>query len=224
MKLLQSADDELTNECRDPCRSLGAIEQRGFSMLTIVGFIVVIGSVLGGFSMAGGHFGALVHPSEIVTIGGAALGAMIVMSPMNVLKDLMTGLLQTVKGNPFSKAMYEELFKLLYQLFRKARRDGLLAIEQDIANPHDSPVFKRYPLIANNHHASDFIKGAFGPMVDGSVNAAQMGVLLEFEIRGAGIERAHAERAIDLAVTKYCSVRDTLDPARPIEWTLTLES
>lgn len=160
-----------------------------FFMLTIVGFIVVVGSVLGGFAMAGGHFGALVHPSEIVTIGGAAFGAMIVMSPLNVLKDLATGLLQTMKGNPFSKAMYEELFKLLYQLFRKARRDGLLAIEQDIGNPHESPVFKRYPLVAHNHHASEFIKGAFGPMVDGSVNASQMGVLLEFEIKAA--EEAH---------------------------------
>lgn len=48
-------------------------------------------------------------------------------------------------------------------------------------------------------------------------------VLLEYRIRGAGIERVHAERAIELAVTKYCSVRDTLDPQMPIEWTLVLE-
>jgi chemotaxis protein MotA len=156
-------------------------------MLTIVGFIVVLGSVLGGFTMAGGHVGALIHPSEIVTIGGAALGAMIVMSPMHVLKDLMHGIIGTFKGNPFSKNAYEELFKLLYQLFRKARRDGLLAIEPHISNPHDSAIFNRYPTISHNHHSTEFVKGAIGPIIDGSVNAQQMEMLLNVEITSAEI-------------------------------------
>ena len=164
-------------------------------MLTIIGLIVVVGSVLGGFSMAGGSVGSLIHPSELVTIGGSALGAMIIMSPMNVLKDLMKGLISTFKGNPFSKPMYEELFRLLYQLFRKARRDGLLAIEQHVGNPHDSTIFKRYSKIAHNHHITEFIKGAFGPLVDGSVNAAQMEMLLEVEIKAAE-ESHHAPAGI----------------------------
>lgn len=158
-------------------------------MLTIVGFIVVVGSVLGGFTMAGGHVGALIHPSEIVTIGGAALGAMIVMSPMHVLKDLMRGVIGTFKGNPFGPSAYEELFKLLYQLFRKARRDGLLAIEPHISNPHDSAIFNRYPSVSHNHHSTEFVKGAFGPIIDGSVNAGQMEMLLDVEIKSA--EEAH---------------------------------
>ena len=74
-------------------------------MVTIVGFIVVLGSVLGGFTMAGGHVGALIHPSEIVTIGGASLGALIVMSPKKVLIDLFKGIIQAIKGSPFTKAM-----------------------------------------------------------------------------------------------------------------------
>lgn len=158
-------------------------------MVTIVGFIVVLGSVLGGFTMAGGHVGALIHPSEIVTIGGAALGAMIVMSPMHVLKDLMRGIIGTFKGNPFSTNAYEELFKLLYQLFRKARRDGLLAIEPHISNPHESAIFNRYPTISHNHHSTEFVKGAIGPIIDGSVNAQQMEMLLNVEIASA--ETAH---------------------------------
>lgn len=158
-------------------------------MLTIVGFIVVIGSVLGGFTMAGGHVGSLIHPSEIITIGGAAAGAAIVMSPMHVLKDLMRGIIGTFKGNPFAQAAYEDLFKILYQLFRKARRDGLLAIEPHISNPHESAIFNRYPTIAHNHHATEFIRGAFGPIIDGSVNAEQMAMLLEVEIHSA--EEAH---------------------------------
>jgi chemotaxis protein MotA len=158
-------------------------------MVTIVGFIVVIGSVLGGFSMAGGHMGALIQPNELVTIGGAALGALIVMSPMSVLKDLVKGIIQTFKGDPFTKQTYQELFKLLYQLFRKARREGLLALEPHITKPHDSAIFNRYPKISHNHHASEFIIGAFVPMLDGSVNAAQMDMLLRSEIKA--MEDAH---------------------------------
>ena len=116
-------------------------------MVAVIGMIVVVCSVLGGFSMAGGHMGALFHPSEIVTIGGAAGGAMIVMSPFSVLINLAKGLLQCLKGNPFNKQAYDQLFRLLYQLFRKARRDGLLALEPHLSNPHESAIFNRYPSI-----------------------------------------------------------------------------
>ncbi len=160
-------------------------------MVTLIGFAVVVGAVLGGFTMAGGHVGALIHPSEIVTIGGASLGALIVMSPMSVLKNLVHGLLQTIKSSPFGKPTYEELFKMMYQLFRKARRDGLLALEPHVANPHDSAIFKRYPRIHHNHHAVSFITGALGPMLDGSVDGAQLSMLLDAEIRAAE-EEHHA--------------------------------
>jgi chemotaxis protein MotA len=154
-------------------------------MVTIVGFIVVIAAVLGGFSMAGGHIGALIQPSELVTIGGAALGALIVMSPASVLKNLIKGLVGTLKPNPFGRATYDELFKLMYQLFRKARRDGLLALEPHVANPHDSAIFKRYPKIYGNHHATAFLAGALGPMLDGSVDGDQLETLLAVEIKAA---------------------------------------
>ena len=78
-------------------------------MIVIIGMIIVTGSVLGGFTMAGGHIGALVHPSEIVTIGGAAFGAMVIMSPVSVLKGLVKGVIQTIKGNPFTKDLYSDL-------------------------------------------------------------------------------------------------------------------
>ena len=77
-------------------------------MLVIVGFIVVVGSVLGGFVMAGGHIAALIHPSEFVTIGGAALGGLIVGSPKKVQIDLLKGLMSTFKGSPYNRAAYEE--------------------------------------------------------------------------------------------------------------------
>lgn len=158
-------------------------------MVTLIGLAVVVGAVLGGFSIAGGHIGALIHPSELLTIGGASLGALIVMSPVSVMKKLAQGLLQTLKGNPFGRQTYDELFKLMYQLFRKARRDGLLALEAHVANPHESAIFKRYPKIHSNHHATAFIAGALGPMLDGSVDGNQLSMLLDSEI--SALEQEH---------------------------------
>ena len=158
-------------------------------MLVIVGMLIVLGSVLGGFTMAGGHVGALIHPSEIVTIGGAAFGAMVIMSPISVLKSLVGGIFQTLKGSPFNKTAYIDLFKLLYQLLNKARRDGMLALESHVSDPHHSSIFQRYPALANNHHVCNFITGSLRPMLDGGVTGEQLEVLLEQEISTA--EREH---------------------------------
>src|SRR6187455_2744145 len=103
-------------------------------MVVIVGCVLVMACVLGGFMLSGGHVGALIHPAELLTIGGAALGAMVVMAPMKVLKDLMKGLLQSLKGSPFSKKAYEELFQAMYEFFRLARREGLLALEPHLSD------------------------------------------------------------------------------------------
>ncbi len=159
-------------------------------MLILVGMIIVLGSVLGGFTMAGGHVGALIHPSEIVTIGGSAFGAMVIMSPISTLKALAVGILRSIKGSPYNKAAYEDVFRLLYQLLNKARRDGLLALESHVSDPHQSSIFQRYPRIANDHHACDFIAGALRPILDGSVTSEQLEVLLEQEI-AAGEKEHH---------------------------------
>lgn len=152
-------------------------------MLVIVGSIVVVVCVILGFTLSGGQVGALIHPTELLTIGGAALGALIIMSPMKVLKDLVRGVLATLKGSPYNKKSYSELFKLLYDFLRIARRDGLMAIEAHVTNPHESTILNKYPLIAKNHHATDFICGALSPVIEGTANAEQLAVLLNTEMR-----------------------------------------
>ena len=158
-------------------------------MLVIVGWIVVTASVLGGFTIAGGHVHALVHPSELLTIGGASLGALIVMSPGKVLKDLVSAILLTLKGSPYGKKAYEEIFQALYELFRLARRDGVLVLESHLTTPHDSTIFQKYPTIAKNHHVTSFIAGAMLPVIDGSVSAQQLPTLMEAEFKA--LEEEH---------------------------------
>jgi chemotaxis protein MotA len=146
-------------------------------MIVIIGAVVVIGAVLAGFSLSGGHMMALFHPSELLTIGGAAGGALLMMSPIKVIKDLAKGMLAAVKGSPFDKATYRELFKLMYDLLRIARRDGLLMLERHVSDPHHSEIFNKYPRVAHNHHVVEFICNGLSPLVDGATPEQLTGLL-----------------------------------------------
>jgi chemotaxis protein MotA len=126
---------------------------------------------------------ALVHPAELLTIGGAALGSLIVMSPGKVLKDLAKGLIATLKGSPYNKKAYEQLFKAMYELLRVARREGMLGLESHMSDPHASTIFSKYPLLMKDHHALDFIVSSLAPVIDGTVNAEQLPKLLNAELR-----------------------------------------
>ncbi|HEY2760794.1 MAG TPA: motility-associated protein [Pirellulales bacterium] len=148
-------------------------------MFVIVGGLIVLGCVLAGFIMAGGQVGALIHPSEFVTIGGAAFGALVLMTPIKVLKDMVKQILGCIKGSPFNRKMYDEMFKLMYDLLRTARRDGLLALDSHVSNPHESEIFNKYPKLAANHHVVEFICGALVPVLDGTAKPEQLAALLD---------------------------------------------
>jgi chemotaxis protein MotA len=152
-------------------------------MIVIVGGIVVIACVLGGFTLSGGEIGALIHPAEILTIGGAAVGGMIIMSSKKQLTDLMKGIVACLKGSPFGKDAYRDLFKMMYDLMQTARRDGLLSLEPHLSKPHDSAIFSKYPRLSHNHHLMDFICGGLLPVVEGTTKPEQIPMLLQAELK-----------------------------------------
>jgi chemotaxis protein MotA len=152
-------------------------------MIVIVGCIVVVGSVLGGYMIAGGHVAALIHPSELLTIGGAAVGALMVSCPKKVQIDLIKALLSTFKGTPYNRAAYDELFKCLYDLLRLARRDGMRMLESHVSDPHNSAIFNKYPKIGHDHHVTNFICGAMAPLIESTAKPEQLSQLLEMEIK-----------------------------------------
>jgi chemotaxis protein MotA len=157
-------------------------------MVTIGGCLVVLGAILLGFTMAGGNVGALMHPSEVVTIGGAALGALIIQSPKKVMTDLVRSVLQVIKGSPYNRQTYVQLFQIVYGVTKLTRRDGLLALESQLGDEHDSPLFKNYPKITANHHAAHFLYSALA-LIPESKEPEHMRSALEEEIRV--IEREH---------------------------------
>jgi chemotaxis protein MotA len=160
-------------------------------MAVLGGLAVVLAAVLLGFTMAGGRVGALLHLSEFITIGGASFGAIIVMSPKRVLRDVFRGILQVVKGSPYNKQTCSELLELLYALARLARRDGVLALENHTSDPENSPLFQKYPRIHGNHHAVEFLCNGLSMIGSGEVEPAKLTAALSEEIEV--INREHHE-------------------------------
>jgi chemotaxis protein MotA len=151
-------------------------------MIVIIGAFIVLGSVIGGFVMAGGNPLALLHLSEFVIIAGAAFGALVLMSPIKVLTDLAKQVLRTFKGAPYTKQAYEELFKALYELFMMGRRSGMVALEEHVMDPDTSSIFSKYPTFQKNHHAIQFLCNGLRPIIDGKIKPDQLKLLLEIEL------------------------------------------
>jgi chemotaxis protein MotA len=151
-------------------------------VLVILGYIIVTGSVLGGFALAGGHLAALFQPLELLMIGGAAVGAFVVGNNGKAIKATLQTLPKTLTGSKYTKAVYMDLMALLYDILAKVRKEGLMAIENDVENPSQSPLFSKYPRILNDHHVTEFITDYLRLMVGGNLNAFEIENLMDNEI------------------------------------------
>jgi chemotaxis protein MotA len=166
-------------------------------MIVILGALIVIGSVLGGFMMAGGNTMALLHLSELIIIGGAAVGSMVLMSPKRVLIDLFKQAFGALKGSPYKRSAYDDLFKALYELFMLGRRGGMVALEEHITTPENSAIFSKYPSFQKNKHAMEFLCSGLRPIIDGKIKPDHLKLLLEIELNA--MEAEH-ERPIGVLV------------------------
>lgn len=151
-------------------------------MFVIIGYVVILAAVIGGFMLAGGHVGSLVQPTELIMIGGATVGAFFVANNAKVVKATFAALPTVFKGSKFTKALYLELLSLLYDILAKVRKEGLMSIESDVENPEQSPVFSKYPAIAGDHHAMEFLTDYLRLMVGGNLNAFEIENLMDNEI------------------------------------------
>ncbi|MDE1187437.1 flagellar motor stator protein MotA [Erwiniaceae bacterium L1_54_6] len=151
-------------------------------MLIILGYIVVLGSVLGGYMLVGGHLGALYQPSELLIIGGAAIGAFLVGNNGKAIKKTLKALPLLMRGSKYNKAVYMDLMALLYRLMAKSRQQGMLSLERDIEDPSQSEIFANYPRILADKQLVDFITDYLRLMVSGNMNAFEIEALMDEEI------------------------------------------
>ena len=152
-------------------------------MVIIIGFIIILGGTIVGFMMAGGTIGLLIHPAEIVTIFGMLFGCAIIMAPISVLKGISNGLVNILKGAPYNKEDYEDLFKMMYELFQLGRRNGMIALEEHVMNPDGSSLFKKYDKFYSNERAVDFLCDGLRPLVDGRLKPEQIGPLMDSGVK-----------------------------------------
>ncbi|MDZ7584540.1 MAG: flagellar motor stator protein MotA [Thiobacillus sp.] len=151
-------------------------------MLVIVGYVVVILCVFGGYALAGGYLAALWHPIELIIIGGGAIGAFVVGNNSKALKATLNALPTVFKGSKYTRALYLDMMALLYELLTKIRKEGLMSIEADVDSPENSPLFTKYPAIMADHHIVEFLTDYLRLMVSGSMNAFEIENLMDNEI------------------------------------------
>ncbi|MEJ2119205.1 MAG: flagellar motor stator protein MotA [Alphaproteobacteria bacterium] len=165
-------------------------------MLVIVGAVIVLGSVLGGYVALGGHIAVLIQPFEVVIICGAAIGAFIISNPKAVLSKTMSAISSTLKGSKYDKQAYLELLGLQYTLFKLGRSKGPLALEQHLENPEESTVFQAFPRIAADHHAMTFITDYLRLLTLGTDNPHELESLIDEEIETHHHEQSKISTAV----------------------------
>jgi len=157
-------------------------------MLVLVGLAVVTVSVFVGFALAGGPLLLMLQPIELLIIGGAAAGTLLIGSSPAVLRQLVRQLKGTMKPSPYSRSLYIDCLQLLYELQVKAKRNGLIALEHDLADPAASPIFSAHPILLGLHEVVTFTSEALGMLVDGTMRPDDFESVLE-----AHLETHHEE-------------------------------
>lgn len=150
-------------------------------MFVIIGYIVILGCVLGGFLMAGGHIGVLLQPVEAVIIVGAATGSFVASNSLSTIKAAIAGGVGTLKGSRFTKAYYLELLMSFNALSQKARKEGLLSLEKVVDDPEGSAIFG--DMITHDHHLMEFICDKLRLILTG-VDVNQLEDIMDAEIDG----------------------------------------
>jgi chemotaxis protein MotA len=157
-------------------------------MFAIVGLLVVVGAVLGGYLMEHGRLAVLIQPAELVIIGGAAAGTVLIANPSHVLKGIVAGVTGVFKASRFTRDFYLDNLRMCYAMLDKARRNGLIALEADTEAPEKSEIFSKYPEFVGDHHTRDFLCDTLRVAISGGVDTFDLDQMVE-----ADMDTAHRE-------------------------------
>ncbi|MGA9640060.1 MAG: flagellar motor stator protein MotA [Terriglobales bacterium] len=151
-------------------------------MFAIIGIVVVFGCLVAGYLMEHGNLRVLFQPAELVIIGGAAAGTVLIANPLQILKEIVGGIGAVFGSSKFTKQRYIESLKMMYELLQKARKEGLVALETDIEAPEKSPLFSKYKDFVGNHHLRDFVCDTMRMAVSGGVEVFDLDQMLDADM------------------------------------------
>ncbi|HOM28195.1 MAG TPA: flagellar motor stator protein MotA [Deltaproteobacteria bacterium] len=160
-------------------------------MNAIIGAIVVLVSVIGGFLLEKGNLHVIIQPVEVLIIFGAATGALLIMSPFKLLKEVAKGITGVISPKHFDKKKYVEVLSLLYEIFNKMRKEGIIAIESHVEEPDKSDIFKKFPAILKNKRTLDFICDSLKILLSVDIPPHEFDNLLEVDIEANTAESSH---------------------------------
>ena len=172
-------------------------------MLVIVGSIIVVSCVFGGYVLAGGHLGVLWQPYEILIIVGAGVGAFIIGNPMSVVKSVGSALGSALRGSRYKKDDYIELLSMQFQVFKLAKAKGMLALETHVENPEESDLFAQFPGFYANHHALTFLCDYLRMFSLGTETPHEMESLMDEEIETHHHESAQIAGAVQTLADSF---------------------
>jgi chemotaxis protein MotA len=150
-------------------------------MKGIIGIIVVLGSIIAGYMMEKGNLSILIQPAELIIIGGAAVGALMIMAG-NRFGMVLRHISVAFQSDKTGKKAYMELLLLLNHLFSKAQREGLIALESHLDNPKKSDIFSRYPGIISNVNILAFVTDNIRLIITASMSAHDLENLLDIDM------------------------------------------
>jgi chemotaxis protein MotA len=148
-------------------------------MFAIIGIVVVIGAVIGGYLMEHGQLAVLMQPAEVVIIVGAAIGTLLIANPLATVIGIVKGMLGVLKGSPYSKKFYLDALKMLNEIFGYARKNGMNRLEADVDDPAKSALFSKYPALLKNHHALHFVCDSLRTAISGGVSHFELDQVME---------------------------------------------
>jgi chemotaxis protein MotA len=151
-------------------------------MFAIIGIVVVFGCIVAAYLMEHGNLLVLMQPAELLIIGGAAVGTVLISNPVHTLKEMISGLMGAFGSSKYTTQRYIDSLKMMYELLQKARKEGLVALETDIEEPDKSPLFLKYEDFAKNHHAVAFVCDTMRMAVSGGVEVFDLDQMLEADM------------------------------------------
>ncbi len=166
-------------------------------MFVIIGIVVVLGSIITGYTMHHGNLAVLVQPTEFIIIVGAAVGSLLVANPLHLTIGVIKGALATLSGSKVKKESFIDVLKLMYELFQLAKKEGLIALEQHIENPSGSPIISKYPTFLANHHAVEFMCDTLKIVLNGGVPAHDLEDLMELDLETSHHEQSQLPAALN---------------------------
>jgi len=164
-------------------------------MFIFIGAIIVIGGVLTGYILEGGHILALNQPLEVVIIGGAAFGALLISTPLTVIKGIISQI-KGVLGGGLKKNDYLELLVMMFEMFNITRKDGLIGLESHVEHPEESEILQKYPKFLKDHHAVAFFADTMRVIISGAVQPHDLDDLMDDDIEAIHEEEARPSDAL----------------------------